>query len=453
MADRRRAKGTGTLFKKSNGRFALRYEDIDGSLKTVTLKNDQGYPITLRNEAEKAADRIIRNLFQLQQLDSKAEYLAKVASVRQLIIQKKISLDSLWESYLSAPNRPDSGSVTLNSYHSVLNSFLQYCRSKKIEAISEITLEIASAYMGTLWAQNISSRTYNKHLQALKLIFKTVFPDNSPFAELKAKLLEQESRKAFTREQINAIFAQLDDPDFYLLYKAEMKIVLMLGLIFGLRLHDATCFRWNYINGDVVEFKPAKTKRRQQEVLVLPIPEILQRQFDMAATWRKDEYVMPNVARRYQTNASGISQDIRKILQAAGIETQENADDFIRRQKYRNSNGDLCTRHIGRYSYHSFRHTFCTIAANAGRDLSVIRAMLGHTDIKMTEHYTHYSLETKKTVIASLPLPLTEVQQTQSTPLAAMITSLPPAKLPALAAYLEKVLSQEQQDDLLCRLQ
>ena len=96
------------------------------------------------------------------------------------------------------------------------------------------------------------SRTYNKHLQALKLIFKTVLPDNSPFAELKAKLLEQESRKAFSREQINAIFAKLDDPEFYLLYKDEMRIVLMLELIFGLRLHDAVCFQWSYIKGNVV---------------------------------------------------------------------------------------------------------------------------------------------------------------------------------------------------------
>ena len=86
--------------------------------------------------------------------------------------------------------------------------------------------------MMELWNQNISSRTYNKHLQALKLIFKTVLPDNSPFAELKAKLLEQESRKAFSREQINAIFAKLDDPEFYLLYKNADRFDA--GLVFRL---------------------------------------------------------------------------------------------------------------------------------------------------------------------------------------------------------------------------
>ena len=128
MAAKRRTKGTGTLLKKNNGRYALRYEDIDGAIKTVTLKNDNGSPITLKHEAEKAADKLIQEFFKLQQLDSKAEYLAKVASVKQLIVQKRISLVELWEHYLSTPNRPESGVETLKSYHVILKKFLQYCK-------------------------------------------------------------------------------------------------------------------------------------------------------------------------------------------------------------------------------------------------------------------------------------------------------------------------------------
>ena len=184
-----------------------------------------------------------------------------------------------------------------------------------------------------------------------------------------------------------------------------MRIVLMLGLSFGLRLHDAVCFQWSCIKGDAVEFKPAKTKRRSKEMLCLPIPSILQQQFELAKTWKRNEYVLPQMAHRYQTNSSGISQDISKLLRASGIETLEAADSSIRRQKYRNSSGEICTRHIGRYSYHSFRHTFCTMAANAGQDLSIIRSMVGHANIQMTEHYTHYSLDSKRQVIESLPLP------------------------------------------------
>ena len=451
MAGKRRTKGSGTLFKKNNGRYALRYEDIDGKIKTVTLKNQQGKPVTLRNEAVKAADRMMEELFKLQQLDSKAEYLAKVASVKKLIVQKKVILKSLWKNYLAAPNRPESGPVTLKTYYEVLDKFLQYCYARRIESVSDISAETASDYMLSLWNQNISSRTYNKHLQALKLIFKTVLADNSPFAGLKSKLLEQESRKAFTAEQIHDIFSKIDDPNYYLLHKDEMRILLMLGLIFGLRLHDAACFQWSYIKNGVAEFKPAKTKRRLKDLISLPIPPVLQQLFEQAASWKQNEYVLPNVAKRYQTNASGISQDIGKLLRAAGIETLEAADSTTRRLQYHNSSGELCTRHIGRYSYHSFRHTFCTIAANAGKDLSVIRSMVGHSDIKMTEHYTHYSLETKRQVIESLPLPRTA--HSEDLPFTRQIQSIPACKLLQLGSILEEILTEEQKRELIQKLQ
>ena len=99
------------------------------------------------------------------------------------------------------------------------------------------------------------------------------------------------------------------------------------------------------------------------------------------------------------------TENWRILLKAAGIETLEVASNATRRQKYRNSSEKLCSRHIGRYSYHSFRHTFCTIAANAGKDLAIIRSIVGHANIQMTSHYTHYSLESKRQVIESLPLP------------------------------------------------
>ena len=157
------------------------------------------------------------------------------------------------------------------------------------------------------------------------------------------------------------------------------------------------------------------------------------------------------MAHRYQTNSSGISQDISKLLRASGIETLEVADNSTRRQKYRNSSGEICTRHIGRYSYHSFRHTFCTMAANAGQDLSIIRSMVGHANVQMTEHYTHYSLESKRQVIESLPLP-TASNQPPTTSFAEALSHLPVTKLPELARYLENLLTVEQQKELMQQL-
>ena len=441
------------MFKRASGRYVYQFPEGDGHKKTVALVDAAGKPITAREEAETAAEKIFQDITRIRQIDSRVAYMDKVAKEKQLIVQLTVDLSHLWEFYLNQPNRPASGAVTLRSYHSIFELFLKYCRDHQIMSLADLSEEVAANYMFSCWQQGISARTYNKHLQALKLIFKICTQDNSPFRNLKAKQAETETRKPFTPAQITAIFQKLDTPEYYMLYKPEMRIMILLGLAFGLRLHDAACFRWSYIEDGVVRFKPAKTRRCLRRELMLPIPPILQTEFALAKEWKRDEYLLPNVAARYRTNSSGISQDISKLLEASGIQTKETADNGIRRQIYTNAQGERCMRHIGRYSFHSFRHTFCSLAANAGNDLAVIRSIVGHTNESMTEHYTHYSLETKRKVIASLPLPQHEKTDGKTTLFATLISSLPAAKLPALAAYLEEVLSPEQRNRLICQLQ
>ena len=447
-----RAKGTGTLFKRPNGRYVYQFPEKNGHKKTITLVNEEGKPITTREEAERAADRILQAVTRIRQIDSKVEYMDKVAREKQLIVQLTVELPQIWEFYLRQPNRPDSGEITLESYRSIFELFLKYCGKNQIESLADLSEEVAANYMYSRWQQGISSRTYNKHLQALKLIFRVCLKDNSPFRNLKPKQIESETRRPFTPAQITAIFRKLNEPEYYMLYKEEMRIMMLLGLAFGLRLHDAACFKWSYIEDGVVRFRPAKTRRRLHHELLLPVPPILQEEFVLAKEWKRNEYLLPDVAARYRTNSSGISQDVSKLLEASGIQTKEVADDGVRRLIYTNTGGERCVRHVGRYSFHSFRHTFCSLAANAGNDLAVIRSIVGHTNESMTEHYTHYSLESKWKVIASMPLPTQENAGGQTVPFAASIARLSATKLPVLAACLEEMLTQGQKEGLLARL-
>lgn len=450
MKSLRRMKGTGSLFKRRD-HYVYEICDINGKKKSVTLKNQDGSYVTTKIQAERIAAALYAEYYEIQQISSKADYLAKVAEVKKIIVRNQVDLHSIWEAYLAHPNRPDSGPTTLKTYEHSLKAFVQYCKDCQLNDINQITPAVAGQYLMQFWKTNIASRTYNRNLQALKLVFRTLLKEDSPFEEFRAKIIETESHKPFTQEQIRKIFAKVDDPEFYLLHKAEMKIMLMLGLLFGLRLHDAACFQWSYIKGNIVEFKPAKTKKHLNQNLVLPIPEILQEQFRNAQAWKVDQYVLPNVAKRYDFNPSGISQDVAKVLTASGIETTEEAKGDVRRKIYIDNNGERKTRHISRYSFHSFRHTFCSMAANAGMDLSVVRSIVGHTNISMTEHYTHYSLESKRQVIASLPLPVTTSSREAS--LQELIHSLSPCKLPLLGMLLEELLTSAQKKKLFKKLQ
>lgn len=116
-------------------------------------------------------------------------------------------------------------------------------------------------------------------------------------------------------------------------------------------MHDAACFRWDYIQGDgTVKFKARKTIKTMKQYIVLPIPSILEEQFKIAETWKRNEYILPDVAERYGYNSSGISTDVDKLLRSAGIQTKEQPVE-TRRMFYINSQGETKQRRIGRYSF------------------------------------------------------------------------------------------------------
>lgn len=442
MAQSRRQKGTGTVFKKTNGNYVYKYRDVAGQLKTITLKDENGQAVTVKSKAETIAAEYAKERCRLESLGSKAEYIAKVAEIKKIIQHTALKNCDIWQAYLQNPNRPESGTETLAIYQHCLKKFQTFAGE------AEITEQLAGRYMVSLWNTGISSRTYNKHLQALKLIFRIIHPEDNPFAELKAKPLEQESRKPFTITEINSIFNTLNAEQYYLLHKDQMRILLLLGLCFGLRLHDAACFKWEYIQGDHISFKPYKTRRKMRTAVVLPIPPILQEQFSKAQAWKRNEYLLPDVAERYQCNDSGISQDISKLLERSGLQTRETASD-IRRQNYTDTEGKQKQRRIGRYSFHSFRHTFCTFAANSGKDLSLVKAIVGHSAVAMTEHYTHFNLEAKRSVIETIPLPLVEASDQKAEKLARVLWQSSSEVRKKVLLCLERTLSTEQKRELI----
>ena len=424
--------------------FYFRFRKADGKYTMRCIKGDDGIAVTVKGEAERIAKNMRKDIVELESVKTKTEYLAKVAEFKNIISKRNMRNSNIWQEYLNNPNRPDSGEFTLKIYHSCLNKFLSFVGDNKI------TSDIASEYMFLMWKRGITSSTYNKHLQALKLIFKTLLKEESPFVELKAKPLEQESRKPFTIDQINKIFDALNKEEYYMLYKNEMRILLLFGLCFGLRLHDASCFKWEYIKGDVVEFKPLKTQRKMKSAVILPIPLVLQEELNNAKAWRINEYVLPNVAKRYNSNATGISQDIVALLEHCNISTKEES---YRGEIYINSQGETKKRKTGRYSFHSFRHTFCSIATNNGNDLNVVRSIVGHSNVAMTEHYTHYDMTVKKNVIDSVASKALLINSDNQFKLESIISNLNDTNKEKVYGYLNNVLTHSQKLEILAMIQ
>lgn len=54
------------------------------------------------------------------------------------------------------------------------------------------------------------------------------------------------------------------------------------------------------------------------------------------------------------------------------------------------------------YNFHDLRHACATLLVNTGHDLQVVRDILGHTSIRMTERYAHLDVQRTKRAMESL---------------------------------------------------
>ena len=54
-------------------------------------------------------------------------------------------------------------------------------------------------------------------------------------------------------------------------------------------------------------------------------------------------------------------------------------------------------------SFHSLRHTFVSLSANAGVPLAAVQAIVGHTSTAMTRHYYHENEDALRRAVDAIP--------------------------------------------------
>ena len=87
------------------------------------------------------------------------------------------------------------------------------------------------------------------------------------------------------------------------------------------------------------------------------------------------------------------------MFAAAGIETQSKKE------------GERAKVDVG---FHSLRHTFVSLSANAGAPLAIVQAIVGHSNPAMTRHYFHEQESALTTAVAALPDVTGEANQVDS---------------------------------------
>ena len=101
-------------------------------------------------------------------------------------------------------------------------------------------------------------------------------------------------------------------------------------------------------------------------------------------------FVNPTISDYYKNSKWRISHGLELIFKAAHIETS------IRIEGRRTRTPEA--------TFHSLRHTFVSLAANAGVPLPVVQSIVGHSSTAMTRHYYHENEEVLRQAVAAIPV-------------------------------------------------
>ena len=216
--------------------------------------------------------------------------------------------------------------------------------------------------------------------EVFKLLARDVGITDNPFAGIAKPPKSEETREAFTPEELRLIHDNLD---------SFTRPLFTVAIMTALREGDICTLRWREIDLGTRTIRRImnKTGRLVEIPIADRLLDYLKEQYMQTGD---GEYVFPAHAEMYRRNRTGVSVRIKQFLEDLGIETT------------RIPAGR--TRAVSVKDLHSCRHTFCYLAGMQGIPLAVVQSIVGHMSPEMTAHYTaHATLEDKRRGIEAIP--------------------------------------------------
>ena len=406
MRRRRRAKGTGRVYKE-NGVFLLQYTTRDHKRKAMVLKDAFGQKITEERKAQIAAREFLEREHRLKDIETRQEYLEERAKLKRLKARITISLDDAFDLSLKKPHTRQASEQVLSVSRRYWFDFVAFLKENyQLNTLDEVERGHAEAYIAYIrqngrWDQTIrydksrcplrrkfkdykfggalSNTTLNRYQSVCKAVFTFLMPDlgytveENPFYYIRPLKLEPAERDIFSEEEMQQIFR--NPPPL-------MKGLFTIGICCGLRLGDVATLRWDEIEDFVPNQQDpdfylkeiVRVTRKTKTTVHIPIMEelanYLSEQYQISG---HEEYILPEAAATYLGSKHRLNYQIHNYLHSLGIQTTRAIPGRKRKQSVKD--------------FHSLRHCFCYYAGLRGVPLPVVQSIVGHLTSAMTRHY------------------------------------------------------------------
>lgn len=397
-----RAKGAGTLAK--HGRTWRAVWIVDG----VVHRRSTG--TSDRREAEKKLAEFVAP-YRLKMDAGKDAAAAKAAgragldaattsalaasakAKRNAAGRLSVPISKAWAAFNASLTRKAPSAATSRMYEGKWDNFTRWMKKNRprVVGLADVDGDTARAYMKGIKAQ-FSPKTFNDYRALLAMVWRTLDVEAgldgfNPWQEIATLDRETHTRRELTAEELMRVVAPLE---------GEMRVLFAIGIYTGLRMGDAVNLSWGAVDlvRGFIQWTPHKTKKHGTVVRIPLFPALASILAETPAKERKG-LVLPGLAAEYARSNYYTSERVRRVFAKAGIETQGETERVNPKTK--------TARKAVEVGFHSLRHTFVSLCANAGVPLHVVQAIVGHTNAAMTAHYFHVSDEALRGAVAVLP--------------------------------------------------
>jgi integrase len=372
----------GIYQKEKGGNYFFRYQ-INGERKAISLKTKN------RKEALARA----KEMMPVVKAPSVEVVAAHVNRARNWAKGgRRLELSHAWEIYAEHPDRARPATeLVAQHYASHFRDFVDWAQAQGYTYVHEVNDAVAAAYAEHVRAGPFSVDTHNKRIGRVGRVLRTLSDYGGPDAPdwrnpalLRRRREEigiQARRLPFTREQEDHILAMLDDPGYRCRDREEFRVLFRLGAFTGQRLKDCALLQWHQV--DMVRGRIVVTQYKTGKEVGIPIAPQLLVALDEAQAWKRDAYVLPNVAQRYlgrnpkgvQIGPWNVSKSIMRVIRDSGLETSVRVEGR--------------SRAVTVYGFHSLRHSFASFCIDHNVPKAVAVSILGADSGILDQYYTH----------------------------------------------------------------
>ena len=240
---------------------------------------------------------------------------------------------------------------TLDVYSDMFEEFINYYEDYALEDITEQMIMDFLRYLVT--ERHVSTSYQNQSINAVKFYYERVLGGRRKVYMINRPREEKFLPEVLSQEEVTALLNATEN--------LKHKAILMTIYSAGLRIGEAINLKIKDIDSNRMQIRveQAKGKKDRYTLLGNKTLEILRK---YVAEYKPTIWLFEG-AKGETYSQKGIQAILKKSVEKVGIK-----------------------KHI---TVHTLRHSFATHMLEAGTDLRYIQSLLGHSNSKTTEIYTH----------------------------------------------------------------